>query len=41
MKELIKLSVDVIVGLVSLPTDQFFVEVPEAAFLLLIGMCAI
>ena len=26
-----------IVGLVSLPTDQFYVEVPEAAFLLLTG----
>ena len=37
IKELIKLCIDVIVGLVSLPTDQFYVEVPEAAFLLLTG----
>ncbi|XP_063687997.1 HEAT repeat-containing protein 5B-like [Bolinopsis microptera] len=44
IKELIRLSIDVIVGLVSLPTDQFYVEVPEAAFLLLTGLfsaCAV
>lgn len=44
IKQLLRLSVDAIVGLVSLPTDQFYVEIPEAAFLLLTGLfraCAV